>query len=124
MEVALRETEEIKEKALYDIRETAKLLKVGRSTVLKLIQNGELPAAKVGRQYRILGYYILDYILRNTNPKDKMELAREEISWEKRLEDITSRIRKKTAKYSAREIEKDISEAVKEVKARRGRRSA
>lgn len=124
MEVALRGTEEIKEKALYDIRETARLLKVGRSTILKLIQNGELPAAKVGKQYRILGYYILDYILRKTEPKDKIRLAKEEISWEKRLENLTSRIGKKTVKYPPTEIEKDIAEALREVRAKRARRSA
>lgn len=124
MEVALKGTEEIKEKALYDIREVARLLKVGRSTILKLIQSGELPAAKVGKQYRILGYYILDYILRNTEPSDKVRPAREEVSWEKRFEDITSRIRKKTTKYPAREIEGDIAEALKEVRAKRARRSA
>lgn len=124
MKAASRETEEIKEKALYDIKEVARILKVGRSTVLRLIQNGELPVAKVGRQYRILGYYILDYVLRNIKAKDKIEFVKEEVSWGKRLEDITSRIRKKTVKYSAKEIEADISEALKEVRAKRGRRSA
>ncbi|MBI4744532.1 MAG: hypothetical protein HY776_06920 [Actinobacteria bacterium] len=49
----------------------------------------------------------------------KTRLAKEEISWGKRLEDITSRIREKTAKYPARELEKDISEALKEVKNRK-----
>ena len=123
---ASAKTEEIQEKALYDVRETASLLKVGRSTVLKLIQQKELPAAKVGKQYRILGYYILDYVLGKTEPAGKTALLQQDLAWSERLQSITSKIGAKTATYPVKEIEADISEAVQEVREarRRGRRSA
>ena len=38
---------------LLTVKETAQLLKTSRVQVRKMIQNGELLAVKVGREYRI-----------------------------------------------------------------------
>lgn len=115
---------EIKERAVYSLSEAAELLKVSRSTVLKLVQKKKLPAARIGKQYRILGYYILDYVLSQTAPKAKAKAFQADREWSKRLESITAGIGARTAGYEPEEIEKDITEAIKEVKTRRGRRSA
>lgn len=50
---------EIKENEVYTLQETQKLLKVSPSTALRLIKKGILRAAKVGKQYRILGKELL-----------------------------------------------------------------
>jgi hypothetical protein len=80
----------------------------------------------VGKQYRILGYYILDYVLRKTEPKEKTKLLQQNLAWSERLQSVISKISSKTAIYSDEEIEADISEALEEVRKarRRGRRSA
>ena len=46
---------EIKENEVYTHQETQALLKVSSSTVTRMIKNGLMRAAKVGKQYRILG---------------------------------------------------------------------
>lgn len=38
---------------ILTVQETAQLLKTSRQQVRKMIQNGELPAVKVGREWRI-----------------------------------------------------------------------
>jgi len=50
---------EIKENAVYTVKETEKLLKISPSTMQRLIKKGLIRAAKVGKQYRILGKEIL-----------------------------------------------------------------
>ena len=50
---------EIKENAVYTHEETQQLLKVSESTLTRLIKKGLIRAAKVGKQYRILGKEIL-----------------------------------------------------------------
>jgi len=50
---------EVKHNEIYTIEETQKILKVSRSTLLRLIKKGLISTAKVGRQYRILGKEIL-----------------------------------------------------------------
>ncbi|NBH78720.1 DNA-binding protein [Clostridiaceae bacterium] len=40
-------------KEILTVKEVAKLLKTSRVQVRKMIQNGELPAVMVGREYRI-----------------------------------------------------------------------
>ena len=52
-------TMEVQEKAIYTPEETESLLKISRSTFLRLIKKGVLQARKVGGQYRILGEEIL-----------------------------------------------------------------
>ena len=50
---------QINEKEVYTLEETQALLKVSRSTILRLIKKGILRAGKLGGQYRILGADIL-----------------------------------------------------------------
>ncbi|MEW6407108.1 MAG: helix-turn-helix domain-containing protein [Patescibacteria group bacterium] len=50
---------EIKEGGVYTLQEVQKLLKVSPSTSLRLVKNGFIHAAKVGKQYRILGKELL-----------------------------------------------------------------
>jgi len=50
---------EIKENEVYTLQETQKLLKVSPSTSIRLIKKGIIRAAKVGKQYRILGKELL-----------------------------------------------------------------
>ena len=54
---------EINEKEVYTIEESQNLLKVSRSTIIRLIKKGILKAGKIGGQYRILGAEILRQLL-------------------------------------------------------------
>jgi excisionase family DNA binding protein len=44
---------------VYTFDETRKLLKLSPVTLRKLIRNGDVPASKLGKQYRLLGVEIL-----------------------------------------------------------------
>ena len=50
----------------YNTEEACMLLKLGRTTVYKLLKSGKLKSTKVGRSYRILGQDIkvLSIVLR------------------------------------------------------------
>ena len=50
---------EINEREVYTPQETQALLKVSSSTVTRMIKNGVIRAAKVGKQYRIMGKELL-----------------------------------------------------------------
>ncbi len=50
---------EIQENAVYTTKEAEELLKVSTSTLMRLIKKGLINAAKVGKQYRILGKELL-----------------------------------------------------------------
>ncbi len=50
---------EIKENEVYTHEETQKLLKVSASTVTRMIKKRLIRAAKVGKQYRIMGKELL-----------------------------------------------------------------
>jgi len=50
---------------LLTVKETAELLKTSRVQVRKMIQNGELAAMKVGREYRIPLASIREYVVSN-----------------------------------------------------------
>lgn len=50
---------EIKENAVYTREESQELLKVSQSTMMRLIKKGIIQAAKVGKQYRIMGKELL-----------------------------------------------------------------
>ena len=50
---------EIKENAVYTIKEAEEILKISKSTMQRLIKKGLIRSAKVGKQYRILGKEIL-----------------------------------------------------------------
>ena len=50
---------EIKENAVYTREECQELLKVSQSTMMRLIKKKIIRAAKVGKQYRIMGKELL-----------------------------------------------------------------
>ena len=50
---------EIKENEVYTPEETRELLKISASTLTRMIKKGLIYAAKVGKQYRIMGKEIL-----------------------------------------------------------------
>ena len=53
---------EIKENTVYTTKEVQEILKISQSTFMRLIKRGNLPAAKVGGQYRILGRDLLSIL--------------------------------------------------------------
>lgn len=55
-------TMELRENEIYTADEAKALLKISRSTFLRLIKKGMLKAYKVGGQYRILGREILHLV--------------------------------------------------------------
>ena len=63
---------EIKENEVYTHEETGRLLKVSPSTVTRMIKKKLIHAAKVGKQYRILG----KEILRVVSPKLEDEVGK------------------------------------------------
>jgi excisionase family DNA binding protein len=50
---------EIKENEVYTLQETQELLKISPSTSMRLVKRGIIRAAKIGKQYRILGKELL-----------------------------------------------------------------
>lgn len=50
---------EIKANEVYTTQETQQLLKISPSTTIRLIKKGIIRAAKVGKQYRIMGKELL-----------------------------------------------------------------
>lgn len=50
---------------LLTVKEAAGLLKTSRAQIRKMIQNGELPAVKVGREYRIPIVCLKEFIQQN-----------------------------------------------------------
>ena len=50
---------EIEKNAVYTVKETEALLKISPSTMQRLMKKGLIRAAKVGKQYRIMGKEIL-----------------------------------------------------------------
>lgn len=51
---------EINENEIYTAEEIYTLLKISKSTFLRLVKNRKLAASKVGGQYRILGKEVLE----------------------------------------------------------------
>lgn len=54
---------EIKKNAVYTPEETKTLLKISRSTIMRMIKKGLIRANKIGGQYRIMGREILRILL-------------------------------------------------------------
>ena len=50
---------------LLTVKEAASLMKTSRAQIRKMIQNGELPAVKVGREYRIPNICLREFIEQN-----------------------------------------------------------
>ena len=63
---------EIKENEVYTHEETQAILKVSSSTVTRMIKKGLIRAAKVGKQYRIMG----KELLRVLSPKLEDEVGK------------------------------------------------
>lgn len=53
---------EIQPYAVYTTSETQKLLKISSSTMKRILKRGLLRTNKVGKQYRILGKEILNFL--------------------------------------------------------------
>lgn len=51
----------------YNTEEACTLLKLGRTTVYKLLKSGKLKSTKVGRSYRILGQDIKSFMQNKDN---------------------------------------------------------
>lgn len=47
---------------VYSVKEVAAILKTTRQQVRKMIQNEELPAVKVGREWRVSSEALQDFI--------------------------------------------------------------
>lgn len=47
---------------ILTVKEAAALLKTSRQQIRRMIQNGELPAVKVGREWRISNNALLDHL--------------------------------------------------------------
>jgi excisionase family DNA binding protein len=47
---------------IYTLKEAEEILKLSRSTILRLIKKGNFRTVKIGRQHRILGKEILRII--------------------------------------------------------------
>ena len=50
---------EIQERAIYTTAEVAQFLKLSSVTVERKIRRGEIPATKIGKEYRLLGIDML-----------------------------------------------------------------
>ena len=48
--------------AVYSVKETAAILKTSRQQVRKMIQSEELPAVKVGREWRITSDALQEFL--------------------------------------------------------------
>lgn len=61
--------------AVYSIADVEVLLGVSRKTVLRLIEERQLPAARVGRQYRIPGAFLLEFLAKVSTDPVRAEAA-------------------------------------------------
>lgn len=50
---------EIKQNEIYTASDVQRILKISRSTIMRLLKSGQIHAVKVGKQYRIMGKEIL-----------------------------------------------------------------
>lgn len=60
-------TESEKAQRPLDLMEAAEFLKIGRSTMLKLLTSGEVKAKKVGRQWRVTIEALNEYLSKSDN---------------------------------------------------------
>jgi len=96
--------EEIKANAVYTREEAEKLLKISRTTMKRLLQQGVIRAGKVGNQYRILGSELLRQVLPDAGYQTARELYR--VS-KKMLKDIEKELEEEIAR------EKEESRAIR-----------
>ena len=62
-DAAIVRNEPFTEARLLTVNEVADLLRVSRMTVYRLIKNGELPALRVGRSYRLREEDVHTYLM-------------------------------------------------------------
>jgi len=67
---------EIKENTVYTREEAEELLKISRSTMMRLIKKGVIRAAKIGGQYRILGSELFRVLLPEKGYKTARKIYR------------------------------------------------
>lgn len=60
--------------ALLTVAEVAELFRVSSMTVYRLIRNGELPAVRVGRSYRVRDDDLQSYLQAQVVDPDTMDL--------------------------------------------------
>lgn len=77
---------EVRENEIYTLEETTSLLKISRSTFLRLIRRGVLNAYKVGGQYRVLGVEILRLFKPSVQDRAKAAYLKVRESIKERLE--------------------------------------
>jgi excisionase family DNA binding protein len=61
---------------IFTLTETARYLKVAEKTVQRMIKRGEIPAVKVGSQYRFIKSVLDDWLVSNMNVVPKNDLAK------------------------------------------------
>lgn len=99
------EVVEIQEKAVYTTAEVAQILKLSPVTIERKIRRGEIPASKIGREYRLLGRDILS-LFGWEKFKDNM--------WKKKFQTLLNELRTEGEKKGI--TEEDISKTIKEVR--------
>ena len=62
----------IEPNAVYTVKETAQLLKMGEATIWRLVKSGELDSVKVGKARRIRGQDLLILLERGAQKASKM----------------------------------------------------
>jgi len=58
---------------VYTVKEVAEILKVSEQTVQEALKKGQLPGAKVGRQWRITETSLTNYLNGNTGNDNQDE---------------------------------------------------
>jgi len=96
---------EIQERAVYTTAETAQILKLSPVTVKRKIRKGEIPATKIGKEYRLLGRDILS-LFSWEELKDSM--------WKREYISLLSEMRANGERKGV--TEDDISKTIKEVR--------
>lgn len=94
--------EPIVENSVYDPREAARILGLSPVTMERKIRRGEIKAARIGKQYRLLG-------------RDLLEL----LQWETHLRALLRDVHARMPAVPEAETEREIREAIGDV--RRGR---
>jgi len=56
---------------LLTVNEVASILRVSNMTVYRLVKSGQIPAIRVGKNYRIKESDVNDYLSRGTQKPDK-----------------------------------------------------
>lgn len=61
----------INREELYTLNEVADFLKIQQRQLYNIIKAGKIEAVKVGREWRVSGEALLDFVKVNTNPAKK-----------------------------------------------------